>query len=129
MEDVASWRRLARLSGGLDISVAVNQMRDNIERQRLRGTCYIFVLVNFLSAKGGSVEVVMGREGRNSPLIYDRPASANGGVNVPFLHCSRRFSPLGRWSTGLELMSCRVAAGLAEVSVKYFSVLRIIRPT
>ena len=45
------------------------------------------------------MEVVMRRECRNYPLMYDRSASANGGVDVPFLHGLRSSSPLGGYRT------------------------------
>lgn len=65
---------MARLGGAFDDPVHVCQKKEYIEGIRdQRKTFYNAVLGIFLSARGGSVEVVS----RGSWLVYDRSASAD----------------------------------------------------
>ena len=89
MEEVASWRRLARLDGCFDGSMMVCQ-KDPIQSGP-GGICTFYnpVFRNLLSTRGRYMKVAMRGDDCAFQRVYDRSASANRGVIIPFLHRSR----------------------------------------
>lgn len=70
MEEVASRRRLARLGGSFDGSIAVCQKREFINGSLGPNmTFYDSVLQIFLSARGGNMEVVTRKDDCASQLV------------------------------------------------------------